>query len=216
MNPITTFENQWKPTHHHHHHHSFLKRPFLSRSARVRRFSPYEAPPHIPEHYPFRVQTQLIHIILYTFSPSLPAPTRMSHPCHHQSPHSKINMWRGALNPITTFENQYMKANPITTSENQHMKRGIEPNHHIWKSAYEEGHWTQSPHLKISIWRGTTQVNLYIIKGYMGNPITMDKADLAFTILPFENIQNRHLKKKYQSILQVIYMRYRDGKWQLN
>ena len=36
----------------HHHHHLFLKRPFLPRSARVRRFSRYEVSPHIPEHYP--------------------------------------------------------------------------------------------------------------------------------------------------------------------
>ena len=55
-------------------YHLFLKRPFLPRSARVRRFSRYEVSPHIPEHYPFRVQTQLIHIILYTFSPCLPCP----------------------------------------------------------------------------------------------------------------------------------------------
>ena len=45
-----------------HQHHLFLKRLFLPRSARVRRFSRYEASPHIPEHYPFRVQTQLIHM----------------------------------------------------------------------------------------------------------------------------------------------------------
>ena len=64
-------------------HHSFLKRPFLSRSARVRRFSRYEVSPHIPEHSPFRVQTQLLHIIPHTFSPSLSAPTRTSQPCHH-------------------------------------------------------------------------------------------------------------------------------------
>ena len=64
--------------HRHHHHHLFLKRPFLPRSARVRRFSRYEVSPHIPEHYPFRVQTQLLHIIPHTFSPSLPAPTRTS------------------------------------------------------------------------------------------------------------------------------------------
>ena len=60
--------------HHHHHHHLFFKRPFLPRSVRV---------PNIPEHHPFRVQTQLIHIILHTFSPGLPAPTHTSHPCHH-------------------------------------------------------------------------------------------------------------------------------------
>ena len=67
----------------HHHHHLFFKRLFPPRSARVRRFSRYEASPHIPEHYPFRVQTKLIHIILYTLSPSLSAPTRTSHLCHH-------------------------------------------------------------------------------------------------------------------------------------
>ena len=69
--------------HSHHHHHLFLKRPFLPRSASVRRFSRYEVSPHIPEHYPFMVQTQLHRIIPHTFSPSLPAPTRTSHPCHH-------------------------------------------------------------------------------------------------------------------------------------
>ena len=69
--------------HHHHHHHVFLNCPFLPRSIRVRRFSRYEVSPHIPEHYPFRVQTQLLHIIPHTFSPSLPAPTRTSHPSHH-------------------------------------------------------------------------------------------------------------------------------------
>ena len=66
-----------------HHHHLFLKRPFLPRSARVRRFSRYEASPHIPEPCPFRMQTKLIRIILYTFSPSLPAPTHITRPCHH-------------------------------------------------------------------------------------------------------------------------------------
>ena len=69
--------------HHHHHLHLFLKRPFLPLSARIRCFSRYEVSPHIPEHYPFRVQTQLIHIILHTFFPSFPAPTRTYHPCHH-------------------------------------------------------------------------------------------------------------------------------------
>ena len=50
-------------------------------SSRVRRFPRYEVSPHIPEHYSFRVQTQLLHIIPHTYSPSLPAPT--SHPSHH-------------------------------------------------------------------------------------------------------------------------------------
>ena len=75
----------------HHHHHLFLKRPFLPRSARVRRSSRYEACPHIPEHCPFRVQTKLNHMvafthsplhILYSFSPSLPPSTCTSHPRH--------------------------------------------------------------------------------------------------------------------------------------
>ena len=78
-----SLDHQSLDHHHHHHHPLFLKRPFLPRSARVRRFSRYEATPHVPEHCPFRMQTKLICIICYTFSPSLPAPTRTSHPCHH-------------------------------------------------------------------------------------------------------------------------------------
>ena len=69
--------------HHHHHHHLLLKCPFLPCSARVRHFSRYEASPLIPEHCPFRVQAKLNHIILYTFSPSLPPSTLTSHPRHH-------------------------------------------------------------------------------------------------------------------------------------
>ena len=61
----------------------FLKRPFLPRSARVRRFSPIWGSPHILEHCPFRVQTKINHIIFYTFSPSLPVPTHTSHPRQH-------------------------------------------------------------------------------------------------------------------------------------
>ena len=48
-------------------------------SAMVRRSSRNEAPPHIPEHCLFRVQTKLLH----TFIPSLPLSTRTSQPCHH-------------------------------------------------------------------------------------------------------------------------------------
>ena len=59
---------------HHHRHHLFFKRPFLPRSARVRRFPRYEASPHIPEHCPFMLQTKHLHVIIYTLSPSLPAP----------------------------------------------------------------------------------------------------------------------------------------------
>ena len=49
-------------------------------SARVRRSTRNEAPPHIPEHYPFRVQTKHLHIILHTFVQSLSPSTRTSHP----------------------------------------------------------------------------------------------------------------------------------------
>ena len=68
---------------HHHHHHLFLKRPFLTRSARVRRLPRYEASPHIPEHRTFRVQTKLVRVFFYTFSPCPPTPAHTSHPCHH-------------------------------------------------------------------------------------------------------------------------------------
>ena len=74
-------EGRWRQHGHHHHHQLFLKRPFLPRSARVRRLPRYEASPHIPEHWLFRVQTTLIRVIFYTFSPCLPAHT--SHPCYH-------------------------------------------------------------------------------------------------------------------------------------
>ena len=71
------------PTNYHHHHHLFLKRPFLPRSARVRRLPRYEASPHIPEHRPFLVQTKLVRVFFYTFFPCLPTPAHTSHPCHH-------------------------------------------------------------------------------------------------------------------------------------
>ena len=69
----------------HYHHLLFLKLPLPPRSARVRRFSRYEVSPHIPEHHLFRVQTKLlpVNVILYTFSPSLLAPTHTSDPRHH-------------------------------------------------------------------------------------------------------------------------------------
>ena len=43
---------------------------------------PYEVPPHIPEYRPFRMQTKHFHVILQTFSSSLPIPPPISHPCH--------------------------------------------------------------------------------------------------------------------------------------
>ena len=50
--------NEWNKWMDHHHHHLFLKRPFLPRSARVRRSSRNEASPNIPEHCPFRKQSK--------------------------------------------------------------------------------------------------------------------------------------------------------------
>ena len=69
----------WSPDvshHHHQHHHLFLKHSFLPRSVRVRRLPWYEASPHIPEHYPFRVQTKLVPLLLHILSMS-------SYPCPH-------------------------------------------------------------------------------------------------------------------------------------
>ena len=73
-------------SHHHHHHHLFLNRSFLPCSARVRHLPRYEASPHIPEHYSFRVQTKLIRVIFHTFSPSLPALTLPPPPPHFNRP----------------------------------------------------------------------------------------------------------------------------------
>ena len=101
-----------------HHHHLFLKSPFLLRSARVRRFSRYEVSPHIPKHYPFRVQTQLIHIILHTFSPSLPIPACTSHPCHHH-----ISTDRHPIISTLTFQ---MPKPPQSTMPH-HLNHGLNP-----------------------------------------------------------------------------------------
>ena len=43
---------------------------------------PYEVPPHIPVYCQFRLQTKHFHVIIHTFSPSLPVPTPTPHPCH--------------------------------------------------------------------------------------------------------------------------------------
>ena len=75
-----------------------LKTSIFPRSARVRRFSRNEAPPHIPEHCPFRVQTKRLHIILHTFIPSLPPSTRTSHSCHHP-----ISTGQHPIIPTLTF-----------------------------------------------------------------------------------------------------------------
>ena len=39
-------------------------------------------PPHIPEYCQFRLQTKQFHVILHTFSPSLPALSFTHHSCH--------------------------------------------------------------------------------------------------------------------------------------
>ena len=57
-----------------------FKTSIFPRSARVRRSSRNEAPPHIPEHCPFSMQTKHLHILLHTFIPSLPPSTRTSNP----------------------------------------------------------------------------------------------------------------------------------------
>ena len=92
---------------HHHHHHLFLKRPFLPRSARVRRLPRYEASPHIPENRPFRVQTELVRIFLYTFSPCLPTSAHTSHPSHHH-----ISTGRYPIISVLTF---HMPKSPQST-----------------------------------------------------------------------------------------------------
>ena len=83
----------------HHHHHLFLKRPFLPRSARVRRLPRYEASPHIPEHRPFRVQTKLVH------GPCLPLHilSMSSYPCPHISPPPPPHFYRPTPNHLRSY-----------------------------------------------------------------------------------------------------------------
>ena len=65
------------------HHSLFIfKTSIFPRSARVRRSSRNEAPPHIPEHCPFSMSTKHLHIIFHTFIPSLPPSTHTSDPRH--------------------------------------------------------------------------------------------------------------------------------------
>ena len=64
--------------------------------------------PHNPEHHPLRVQTQLLHIILHTFSPSLPAPSRTSHPCHLHIPTGR--------HPIISILTLHMPKPPQSTT----------------------------------------------------------------------------------------------------
>ena len=96
-----------------------LKTSIFPRLARVRRSSRNEAPPHIPEHCPFRVQTKRFHIILHTFIPSLPPSTRTSHPCHHH-----ISTGRHPIIPTLTF---HMPKPPQST-----------PHHHLINTLYTQ------------------------------------------------------------------------------
>ena len=62
-------------------------------SNRVKYFPRYEASSHIPEHCPFRLQTKQFYVIIYTLSPSLPAPAHTAPPSHlliSTGPHSII------------------------------------------------------------------------------------------------------------------------------
>ena len=68
------------------------------------------------EHCPFRVQTKLIHIIFYTFSPSLPAPTCTSHSCHHH-----ISTGRHPIISILTFH----KPKPPQSTTPHHLSHAL-------------------------------------------------------------------------------------------
>ena len=91
-----------------HHHHLFLKRPFLPRSARVRRLPQYEASPHIPEHCRFRVQTKLVRqcLLLHILSMS-------SCPCPHISPLPTPHFYRP--HPIISILTFHMPKPPQST-----------------------------------------------------------------------------------------------------
>ena len=96
---------------------SFIfKTSIFPHSARVRRSSRNDAPPHIPEHCPFMVQTKHLHIIHHTFMPSFSPSTRTSHPCHHH-----ISTGRHPIIPILTF---HMPKPPQSTPPHQ---RSVHP-----------------------------------------------------------------------------------------
>ena len=118
---------------------SFIfKRPFLLCSARVRRFSRYEVSPYIPEHYPFRVQTQLLHIILHTFSPSLPAPTHTSHPYHHHISTGRHPLLR------STCQNHLNLPRLTTSATLWTLKR-------LYKSTLRFLSFSDTPHIHLTI-----------------------------------------------------------------
>ena len=73
-----------------------LKTSIFPRSAKVRRSSQNEAPPHIPEHCPFKVQAKHLHIILRNCLAGA-APKYLSEVCQSTSSTSGRQHLRSAL-----------------------------------------------------------------------------------------------------------------------
>ena len=122
---------------HHHHHNLFLKRPFPPRLARVRCFADMRLL-HISLNTTHRVQTKLIHIIIYTLSPSLPAL-----PAH--------------LTPATTT---FLQAD---TQSSPHL-RSTCPNHHnLPRLTTSATLWT-AKRLQILSFNKTLHIHLAIIR----------------------------------------------------
>ena len=115
-----------------HHHHLFWKRPFLPHQARVRRL-PIWSPSTYLWNCPFRVQTKHFHVIIHTFSPSLPIPPPKPHPCPstflqadtqsstllrsicHASPHPPCSVYpKNCTNPRCAFYPSATLHNPTT------------------------------------------------------------------------------------------------------
>ena len=111
-----------------------LKTSIFPRSARVRRSSRNVAPPHIPEHRPFLMQTKRLHIILHTFIPSLP-PSCTSHPCHHH-----ISTGR---NPIILTITFHMPEPPHSTSASPPHRRSVHPEPEDCTNPHCVSLWTQ-------------------------------------------------------------------------
>ena len=155
----------------HHHHHLFLKRPFLPHSARIRRIPRYEVSPHIPGHHSFRVQTQLIHIILHTFSSSLSTPTCTSHPCHH---HISTGRY---LSIISTFTFHMPKPPQSTTP--YPLSHALNPKR-LYKSTLRFLSFSDTPHIHLTIIRLQTD-----IVGHSGNgltPVAMTTEELILAL----------------------------------
>ena len=67
---------------HHHHHTIYFENVHFFHAVLGLHICPYEVPPHILEYRPFRLPTRQFHVVIHTFSPSLPIPPLTSHPCH--------------------------------------------------------------------------------------------------------------------------------------